>query len=211
MDRYCTTFASWNKVANQYADAFMDVDIYDDTYKKFLDILPSPTSTILEVGCGPGNVTKNVLSKNSSLDWLGIDVAPNMIKCAKEFNPKATFLVMDGRAIHTFNTNFDGIICGFFLPYISTEEVDIFISDCHKLLSRNGIIYISFVNGHPTYSGYITNNQGDQMYFYYHREEKIIHQLIKQGFQVMHNIPISFQRKEDAPEIHTILIAQKIN
>lgn len=209
MDRYRTTFATWNKVADQYADAFMDLDIYDDTYNKFIEILPSPTSTILEVGCGPGNVTRNILSKKTSLDWLGIDIAPSMIERAKEFNPKANFLIMDGRAIHTLNSSFDGIICGFFLPYISTKEVDRFIMDCHKLHSSKGILYLSFVNGDPDNSRFINNIQGDQMYFYYHRKGIIVSQLIQQGFQLLHNIPISYQKKEGSTEIHTILIAQK--
>lgn len=210
MDRYRTTFATWNKVADQYADAFMDLDIYDNTYIKFLDILPSPTSTILEVGCGPGNLTRNILSKKTSLDWLGIDIAPKMVERAKKFNPKAKFLVMDGRAIHTLNSSFDGIICGFFLPYISAEEVDCFIRDCHTLLASKGILYLSFVNGDPNESGFINNSQGDKMYFHYHRKERINHQLIDEGFQVLHNITLSYKKKEGTSEKHSILIAQKI-
>ena len=210
MDRYRTTFATWNKVANQYADAFMDLDIYDDTYEKFVELLPSPTSTILEVGCGPGNLTRNILSKKTSLDWLGIDIAPSMIESAKKFNPKANFLVMDGRDIQTIDSRFDGIISGFFLPYISPEEVDTFIKNCHKLLSLKGILYLSFVNGEPDDSGYINNTKGDQMYFYYHPNERIIEELINEGFQLLYNIPISYQKKERPTEKHTVLIAQKI-
>jgi trans-aconitate methyltransferase len=52
---------------------------------------------ILEIGCGPGNLTKYLLSKRPDFDILGIDIAPNMIEFAGKSNPTASFAVMDSR------------------------------------------------------------------------------------------------------------------
>lgn len=209
MDRYRITFATWNKVADRYADAFMDVAVYNETYTKFIKRLPSPTSKILEVGCGPGNVTRYVLSKEPALEWLGIDIAQNMIELAEHYNPQAAFLTMDGRKVRSIDATFDGIICGFFLPYISAQEVQTFISDCHALLNSQGILYVSFVHGDPETSGYINNSEGDQMYFYYHCEKQLKQYLNDIGFLLLESIPVPYTRKEGATETHTILIAQK--
>ncbi|MFT5861965.1 MAG: ubiquinone/menaquinone biosynthesis C-methylase UbiE [Flavobacteriales bacterium] len=187
----------------------MDVDVYNDTYTKFTKSLSLPTSTVLEVDCGPGNVTRYILSKEPALEWLGIDIAPNMIQLAQHYNPRAVFLEMDGRKIRSLDAAFDGIICGFFLPYIYAKEVQTFIADCHKILNSQGILYLSFVDGDPETSDYIKNSQGDQIFFYYHREAQLNKLLKDLGFLLHDCIPVTYTRKDGCTEVHTVIIAQK--
>ena len=63
MDKYRETFETWNKVAQLYEDKFMDLDLYNDTYDQFCELLLKKNASILEIGCGPGNITKYLLSK----------------------------------------------------------------------------------------------------------------------------------------------------
>lgn len=207
MDR--KTFDTWNKVANVYADTFMELQLYNQSYIKFYTALPSSRSRVLEVGCGPGNVAKYILNERPVLEWLGIDYAPNMIQLARKFNPTAHFKTMDGRCISDLKKTFDGIICGFFIPYVSTSEAKKFISDCHKLLNTSGILYLSFIDGDPASSKYLTSSQGDQVYFYYHRKSQLIQELQDIGFALLHTTPVTYTKNDSSPEIHTILIAQK--
>lgn len=209
MNRYLKTFETWNKVANIYADTFMDLELYNDSYTRFYQALTTPTSTVLEVGCGPGNVAKYILSQRPLLDWFGIDVAPNMIRLAKQYNPKASFKQMDGRNILSLNASYDGIICGFFLPYITPKEANTFVQDCYKLLHINGIFYLSFVDGKPEDSGYITSSQGDQMYFQYHLENELNEHLAQVGFTTLHTLSVNYPKRDGSTEVHTIIIAQK--
>ena len=74
-------------------------------------------ATILEIGCGPGNITKYLLSKRPDFNIFGIDIAPNMIELSKINNPKANFAVMDSRNISTIETKYDAMVCGFCLLY----------------------------------------------------------------------------------------------
>src|SRR5690606_3808601 len=99
----------------------------------------------LEIGCGPGNITKYLLSKKPDFDILGIDIAPNMVELAKQNNPTAHFALMDCRQINQLDTKFDGIIGGFCLPYLTRVESEKLISDASDLLNDNGLIYLSFV------------------------------------------------------------------
>ena len=83
-NRYKQTFETWNKAAWRYQDKFMDLNLYNDTYDLICNYLNRPNSKILEIGCGPGNITRYILSKRPDLDVFGIDIAPNMIELAKK-------------------------------------------------------------------------------------------------------------------------------
>src|SRR5688572_20967975 len=139
MNRYQTTFQTWNKIAGIYQDKFMDLDLYNDTYDAFCNLIGKPNAAIFEIGCGPGNITKYLLTKRPDFKIEAIDVAPNMIELAKENNPTADFNVMDCREIDTLTKTYDGIICGFCLPYLSKDDVAKLIQDSANLLSGGGI------------------------------------------------------------------------
>ena len=38
MDRYTETFETWNKIATQYQDKFMQLDLYNYTYDFIINI-----------------------------------------------------------------------------------------------------------------------------------------------------------------------------
>ena len=88
MNNYNETFSTWNKIAELYQEKFMDLTMYNASYDRFIELL-NPNARVLEIGCGPGNITRYLLSKNNDFKIKGIDVAPNMIKLAKKNNPTA--------------------------------------------------------------------------------------------------------------------------
>ena len=47
MDKYQETFQTWNKVAEIYQDKFMNLDLYNDSYDVFLDLILKTDSSIL--------------------------------------------------------------------------------------------------------------------------------------------------------------------
>lgn len=104
----------------------------------------------LEIGCGPGNITKYLLFKRPDFDILGIDIAPNMIALAKQNNLQARFALMDSKEIFAIKTKFAGIVCGLCIPYLSPADNEKLISDANNLLNENRLIYLSFVEGNPT-------------------------------------------------------------
>jgi tRNA G46 methylase TrmB len=62
MDNYKETSQTWNKFADLYADKFMDLPIYNETYDYFSTLLENKAPTILEIGCGPGNIPNYILT-----------------------------------------------------------------------------------------------------------------------------------------------------
>jgi ubiquinone/menaquinone biosynthesis C-methylase UbiE len=208
MNKYKETFETWNKVASLYQEKFMDLDLYNKTYDYLCNTL-IPNAKILEIGCGPGNITKYLLNKRPDLHIHGIDIAPNMIELARVNNPKAHFDVMDTRDIEQFETTFDSIICGFCLPYLSSADSEKLLSDSYRLLNENGILYLSFVEGDPAQSGFKTGSTGDRSYFYYHSLETLQSLLIQNNFEDLDTFKIGYPRPQMEDEIHTILIVKK--
>lgn len=209
MNRYKETFDTWNKVAALYQDKFMDLDLYDKTYDFICNSIIKNKAEILEIGCGPGNITKYLLSRRPDFNIFGLDIAPNMIELAKKNNPASNFDVMDIRKIGDLTRKFDGIVCGFCLPYLSYTDCERLISHTKKLLNENGILYISFVEGEPNKSGYKIGSSGDSVYFYYHSLDKLKAVLNTNLFEELKIFKVEYQKNKIDKETHTILIANR--
>ena len=209
MDRYKETFDTWNKVASLYQEKFMDLDCYNDTYDFICDSIHKGQAKILEIGCGPGNITKYLLTKRPDFDIFGIDIAPNMIEFAKRNNPNAHFAIMDSREIGRLTTKYDGIVGGFCLPYLSETDSLKLIADSYNLLNENGLIYLSFVEGDSIRSGFKTGSSGDRSYFYYHNLDNLKTLLIDNGFDEIKIFKVDYKRSETEIELHTIITAKK--
>jgi len=208
MNHQNETFETWNNIANLYQEKFMDLELYNHTYDYFCNSLEKLQAKILEIGCGPGNVTKYLLSKRPNLDILGVDIAPNMITLAKQNNPKAHFQVMDAKLISQIHSTFDGIIGGFCLPYFNSNESKSLLLDISKMLNNKGILYLSFVEGAPQDSGFKAGSAG-RVYFNYHLLDELKSQLIDLRFEVLKTFHVPYPTKDTASDIHTILVAQK--
>ena len=210
MNHHQETLQTWNKVAALYQEKFMDLDLYNESYDFFCKAINVDNAEILEIGCGPGNISKYILSKRPDFKLLGIDYASNMISLAQQNVPNASFREMDCKEIRSIDKKFDGIVCGFCLPYLSSEECAQLISDANYLLNNDGILYLSFVEGDPSQSGYKTGSSGDRAYFYYHNLEELRSQIKKSGFTEHKIFFVEYTLMRDAKETHTIILAGKV-
>src|ERR1035437_9218531 len=190
MDKTKIAVGVFNKLAKQYQDKFMDVNLYGDTFDLFCDSIKTKKPEILELACGPGNITKYLLAKRPDFKILGIDLAPNMIALAKINNPKAKFKVMDCRDIRTINKKYDAIMCGFCLPYLSKDETIKLIGDASSLLKSNGVVYISTMEDDYSKSGLKKGSRGDEIFMHYHEADYLVHTLKENGLNI-----IDLQRK----------------
>jgi len=209
IDRYKETFETWNKVAQIYQNKFMTLDLYNESYDLFCNLVTKASPNILELGCGPGNITQYIHKKITDCRIEAIDVAPSMIALAKKNCPSVDFKVMDIRMIDQLKSKYDAIVCGFCIPYLSKSDVEKLIIDCGQLLSAEGILYVSFVDGNYKDSGYQTGSSGDRTYFYYHNIVEVLAGLEKENFNVVRLIPVLYEKSTVENEVHTVIIAQK--
>ncbi|HRP58732.1 MAG TPA: hypothetical protein PK833_00375 [Vicingus sp.] len=115
---------------------------------------------------------------------------------------------MDSRQINLLNEKYDGIIVGFCLPYLSTTESNELISASYNLLNKNGLIYLSFVEGNPENSDFKVGS-GGRVYFHYHQLNELKKQLTKTTFNQLKTFKVKYKTSETTFDTHTILIAKK--
>src|SRR5260370_5031110 len=126
MDHCAISASAFHKHADRYRDKFMDLTLYDDSYRAFCELLPQGRARVLDAACGPGNVSRYLMAQRPDLDLLGIDLAPRMVELAREAVPSAHFAVQDCRHLADLQLRFGGVIFAFCLPYLLGEEATAF-------------------------------------------------------------------------------------
>jgi 2-polyprenyl-3-methyl-5-hydroxy-6-metoxy-1,4-benzoquinol methylase len=201
MDRYQITIEGFDKLASAYQDKYMDEDLYDDTFDAFCQLVEKPGARIFEIGCGPGNITRYLLARRPDFAIEAIDFAPTMVELARANNPTARFKVMDCREMDQLRDQYDGIMCGFCMPYLSKEDWAKLIKDCFPLLNPGGVFYFSTIAGDYQKSGFESSSNGQaKAYVYYHQEAYLQGLLIENNFE-----PVDLIRKEFPKSDETFL------
>lgn len=210
MDRNAEAIESFNKHAGLYNEMFGGLSLYNDTYDLFSTLLPARYSSVLDLGCGPGNISSYLLHKRADLKITGIDLAPNMIEIAGRNNPSGNFKVMDCREVKSLNTKYDAIISGFTIPYLNKEETEKLLCDCASMLNPEGVFYFSLIDGRYEDSGYqYASNKVDRSYVYYYSSVKIMGMLERCGLKIVQIEDLQWQRKEGRLETHLVFIVRK--
>lgn len=199
----------FNKNANLYQDRFMDFDLYNDTFDSFCEAIEKENADILELACGPGNINKYILEKRPDFKILGTDLAPNMIELAQENNPSALFQLLDCRDFTKLNRKFDGIMCGFGLPYLSKEDAIQLIKDANTCLNDDGVLYLSTMEDDYSKSGLKKGSTGDEIFMHYHQADYLTEALENNGFQLLALQRKEFPEQDGSKTTDLILIAKK--
>jgi cyclopropane fatty-acyl-phospholipid synthase-like methyltransferase len=200
----------YNQHAKAYLHKFLDFDLYHNTYDSLLSMLPL-NATVLELGCGPGNVVRYFLQKRPDLQITGIDLAPEMIRQAEKTNPNATFQILDIRDAGAIQEKFDAVAGTFCLPYLSYEDLDLFFGNLKSLTKENGIIYISCMEGPPERSGFEkTSFTGDdELYITYYERGAIEARLAENGFLTEAFFTKAYPETDGSVTTDLIYIARK--
>ncbi|TSJ41903.1 class I SAM-dependent DNA methyltransferase [Fluviicola chungangensis] len=198
----------FNKMADSYQKRFFSVDCYSESLNSFLAYL-SDHSSVLDVACGPGNISHFLLKQKPGLKLLGIDLAPNMINLARINNPTAQFRVYDAMEIDRLDSSFDAIIIGFLFPYLSAEQVELFLIKTYEKLSDNGIVYLSTMEDLYENSRLKASSTGEELMMHYYEETFLVRLLEQIGFQILSKHTQPFVISETETDTDLIIIAQK--
>ena len=184
MDTFDISIKRFDEFAVEYTERFNDIDSYLVSVNRFCDLIPGRKPKILELACGPGNVTRYIRSRFPESEYIAIDLAPKMIDIARQQVKGVDFRIMDVRAISSFDTKYDAIMCSFCLPFLSADDACKLIADCAERLNEDGIIYISTMEGNESKAGFeSTSFTGDsKVFFNYHELQVLEKALLENGF-----------------------------
>jgi len=186
MENFELSVQRFDQFAAEYANRFMDLNAYSDSIELFCNLIGNDHPNILELGCGPGNVTRLLKLRFPESEITAIDLAPQMIEIASKLLPDVDFLVMDVRDISIIPVKFDAIMCSFCLPFLSKDDAGILISDSASHLVPGGVLYVSTMEGSEEQAGFETTSfSGDaEIYFNYHRQVDLEQAFVQSGLEI---------------------------
>lgn len=210
MDKTKAVIQLFDHFAETYQEKYGDQTSYAVTFDRFCAALPTDAATVLELGCGPGNVTQYLLDRQPTLKITALDLAPEMLRLARQKLPQVDFREMDARDIGSLSTSFDGILAGFCLPYLSRPEAEQLIHDAKTLLRPGGILYLSTMEGAYSASGWKGPSTGEdfKLFTYYHEADSLKAALQKVGFVLLDEQRIPQPKPSEASTEDLILLAQ---
>lgn len=210
MDTTKNTIYVFDNCAKEYQEKFMDMDLYDDTFDLFCSLIKPKKPSILELACGPGNITKYLLQKRPDFEIRATDLSIKMLELARSNNPKTEFQILDCRNIKSLLRTFDGIMCGFALPYLSKEEAIKLIADAYEILNPNGILYLSTMEDNYEKSGFKKSSSGKyEAYINFHEADYLSQALQNAGFEILNLERKDFLQNDGTVTKDLILIARK--
>jgi ubiquinone/menaquinone biosynthesis C-methylase UbiE len=189
----------------------MDTSLYHASCDRFCAAIEARNAEVLELACGPGNITHYLLNKRPDLRILGTDLAPNMLELARRNNPGATFQLLDARNLSSLGRTFDAIMCGFCLPYLTPEEAITLIRDAAGVLSPGGVLYLSTMEDDPARSGFkpSSTGKGESAYIQYYEGRFLTEALEANGFTVLHLDRKAYAGRDGQLTTDLIIVAKR--
>jgi ubiquinone/menaquinone biosynthesis C-methylase UbiE len=210
MDKTANTIRIFDDCAQLYQEKCMELELYHDTLDLFCQKVEKQGAEVLDLACGPGNVTQYLLKKRPDLKVLGTDLSEKMLLLARNNNPAADFQLLDMRRITDLNKLFDGIVCGFGLPYLSRVECLQLIADSARILNPGGVLYLSTMEDDYSKSGYQGSSSGgsQQLYLFYHEADFLTQVLDANGFKILELVRKDFQQADGKISIDLVILAR---
>lgn len=200
----------FDRCAEMYRDKFMEFDRYQPSLDVFSNYLQNDFK-VLDVGCGPANLSVYIQKKYPAIKFFGIDLSSKMLQLAKENLPGGEFQQMDCRNIDRLPEKFDAVICGFCLPYLPVEDSIDFLKKVSEIIHSEGIVYLSTMVANNYCSNWVKSSRGgdQKLLTYYHRSGQLIETLLKYDFSILYDQVMEDQERDGIRFRDQIIIARK--
>ena len=136
-------YVKYYDLFNKGKDYDEECSFLEEVFRRFSS---PPVKTILDLGCGTGLHTKELVSKGYEL--TGLDLSKEMIEIAQTRNSDSDFIV-GNMANFNLNKKFDAVICMFsVLGYLTkNKQLEEFFNSVKKHLKEKGLLIIDCWNG----------------------------------------------------------------
>jgi len=133
----------FDSIADQW-DEWHDLPLLDEKFHQEFDRFGiHPYETVLDVGCGTGNLTQTLLKRLDS-DGLviAVDISPLMLECAlaKISDPRVSWLHNSAEKISVKDQSCDRILCFTAWPHFADREA--VVAEFYRLLKPDGCVHV---------------------------------------------------------------------
>jgi len=207
MDKTAITIGSYNDSADTFAAKFMDYAPYKSRVLYFQKKYVSQAKSIIDLGCGPGNISKLFYEQNPHYEITGIDLSEKMVKIAKQNVPSGAFHVCDLRSID-LHKSYDAAIASFCIVHLSNEENENFLRSLSKIINPSGYLYLSFMEGcNAQYESTCFSKK--EIYFNYFPRNIVLNLLTMNSFKIEELFEQGYEENNGSITKDIFVIAQK--
>ena len=137
--------SSYDSAADAYAE-----HLFDELEQKPLDrhILNRfaegvhGRGLVADLGCGPGHIAKYLHEQGVNI--CGIDLSPEMIRCAARLSPDLDFRVGDMTSLDFPPASLAGIVSFYSIVHFTSAELDGVFREFRRVLAPQGLLLLSF-------------------------------------------------------------------
>ena len=101
---------------------------------------------VADVGCGPGHVAQYLHDQGVTV--VGIDLSPEMIRCAARLHPHLEFTVGDMRDLELQAASLAGLVAFYSIVHFEPAELPEVMVQLRRPLAPGGLALISFHIGY---------------------------------------------------------------
>ena len=207
---YCLiSVATFDRLADRYTEKYFHLDIYDWYLERFAKRIQPHGAHVIDVACGPGNVSAYLAKVRPGFKLVGIDLAEGMVKQAKLRVPSAEFFVRDCRYIDELEQIFDAAAFAFGLSYLTDDDANRFFTSLNTILADSATLYLSTITGEPSWSGFETSSSGDRVYLEYRSVNDVVSLVERAGYRIDFTEVIASPANAPKSTQDIILIAQR--
>lgn len=208
MDHTERTVRLFGEHAEAYAVKYADISRYRTSLDRFLALMPMGAH-VLELACGPGNMTRYLVDQRPDLRIVATDLAPEMVEVARRSVPEVEHKLMDMREVRRLGPAFHGVLCAFGLPYLDQQAAARFIRDAASVLLPGGALYLSTMEDDPAKSGWEGPSEDQQLRMNYHPGQHLDGVLRSAGLRSVHEERAHYISAHGAPVTDLMLVHSK--
>jgi 2-polyprenyl-3-methyl-5-hydroxy-6-metoxy-1,4-benzoquinol methylase len=208
MDRMTKTIAAYDKNCVAFENKFMEYPPYIQRIREFINLL-QPRMKVLDLGCGPGNVSRQLMLSGQEFIIQGIDLSEEMIKLARENAPSGEFSCQDIREISFNDHSFDVIILSFCIVHLTDMETILLLQKVSKYMRKEGKLYLSFMEGKK--NGFErTGFSKNEIYFNYHSADSVEKLLKDNGLSIIKVTKQYYPENDGSITTDVFIFAEKL-
>lgn len=111
-----------------------DFDAYWRYSQAFFELLPSPGGRTLEVGCGEGRVSRDLVKRGYRV--TGVDASQTLIRLADDADEQSSYVRADSAALPLANESFDLVV--FYNSLMDIDDMELSVHEAARVLRHGG-------------------------------------------------------------------------
>ncbi len=180
---------AYDRAADAYAAALwneLEGKPFDRILLNWFETQIPEGETILEIGCGPGEVSGYLCALGAKC--LGTDLSERMIENAKRLFPGVQFELQDFFSLSYPDSSFWGVVAFYAIVNLTLPEIELVLGEIRRVLKDDGILLFSFHIFDGEEQSEVANffdQEGNRLTFYYFRVDEIKALVERAGYRIV--------------------------